>query len=739
MGERSTIEGTVENVVFQNEENGYTVLSLLTDQGEVVTVVGCIPFAAAGESMTVTGVWVNHPTYGVQMTAELVERRMPQDEEGIICYLASGVLKGVGPATATRLVDKFGADTLRVIEEEPEKLTTLKGITSKKAMEISAAFRSLTGLRRVMEFLSRYDLPVTLAMGLLRAYGDETLKKLKDNPYLLTDERCGVDFSAADEIALAMGFDGDSPCRTEAAVLYELNHNLSNGHVFLPRPKLLAATMELIGVDGEAVEKALDDLCERGAIVCRPIANVQGCYLRRMYEAEVYVAKRLAAACGDDWDCGKNADRIIDDIQKQQGVAYAPEQRRAVALAAERGILLLTGSPGTGKTTSVRGIVTLFERMGLDVLLLAPTGRAAQRMSQLCGRDAQTVHRALGMSWNELTGEVTFRKSEKEPLEADAVIVDEMSMVDLELMASLLRAMRPGCRLVMVGDPDQLPSVGAGNVLGDLLRSGVIPSVSLTEIFRQAEKSAIIRNAHAVNTGRPPELKNTQNDFFFLCRRAPDRLVQTVVELCRQRLPNNMGIPAEQIQVLSPTRKGVCGTVNLNRALQAALNPPAAGKRQKLWGDMVFREGDRVMQTRNNYDVVWEKDDGSMGAGIFNGDVGVIQEIDPSGELITIQFDDRTCVYTADLLNQLDMAYAMTVHKAQGSEYRCVVLVSAAVAPALMVRGVLYTAITRARELLVLVGDDVAPGQMAANDRQQRRYSGLRRRLREEAANHGME
>ena len=325
------------------------------------------------------------------------------------------------------------------------------------------------------------------------------------------------------------------------------------------------------------------------------------------------------------------------------------------------------------------------------------------------------------------------------PLACDAMIVDETSMVDLQLMASLLKALKPGCRLLLVGDPDQLPSVGAGNVLGDLLRSGVIPAVSLTEIFRQAEKSAIIRNAHAVNTGRPPELKNTQNDFFFLCRRAPDRLVQTVVELCRQRLPNNMSIPAEQIQVLSPTRKGVCGTVNLNRALQAALNPPAAGKRQKLWGDMVFREGDRVMQTRNNYDVVWEKDDGAMGAGIFNGDVGVIQEIDPSGELITIQFDDRTCVYTADLLNQLDMAYAMTVHKAQGSEYRCVVLVSAAVAPALMVRGVLYTAITRARELLVLVGDDVAPGQMAANDRQQRRYSGLRRRLREEAANHGME
>ena len=348
--------------------------------------------------------------------------------------------------------------------------------------------------------------------------------------------------------------------------------------------------------------------------------------------------------------------------------------------------------------------------MGLDVLLCAPTGRAAKRMGELCGKEAQTIHRLLGMSWNEQTGDVTFTKNEKEPLEADAVIVDEMSMVDLALFSALLRALRPGTRLVLVGDADQLPSVGAGNVFSDLIRSGRVETVFLREVFRQAEQSAIIRNAHAVNTGRPPELKNTQNDFFFLCRRAPDRLVQTVVELCRQRLPNNMGIPAEQIQVLSPTRKGVCGTVNLNRALQAALNPPAAGKRQKLWGDMVFREGDRVMQTRNNYDVAWEKDDGAMGAGIFNGDVGVIQEIDPSGELITIRFDDR-----------------------------CVVLVSAAVAPALMVRGVLYTAITRARELLVLVGDDVAPGQMAANDRQQRRYSGLRRRLREEAANHGME
>ena len=739
MAERCTVEGAVQSLIFQNEDNGYTVLSLLTDDGELVTVVGCIPCAAPGEGMTVTGVWTNHPSYGPQFAAESVERRMPQTEEEIVSYLSSGILKGIGPATAQRLVDRFGADTLAVIEEEPERLQTVKGITAKRAMELSAAFRELTGLKRVMEFLARYELPVPLAMQLYRAYGADALPRLKEDPYLLTGDAYGVDFSTMDEIALSMGFDGDSPCRVEAALTYELSHNLNNGHVFLPRDKLLSAAAQLISADTDALETALDGLLTRGVIVQEQVANVQACYLLRLHQAETRVARRLLSLRDAPRQTGKNVDRIIAEMEQQQGIAYAPHQRQAVTLAARSGVLLLTGGPGTGKTTSVRGIVTLFERMGLDTVLLAPTGRAAQRMSQLCGKEAQTIHRCLGMSWNELTGEVTFRKNEKEPLEADAVIVDEMSMVDLELMASLLRSMRPGCRLVMVGDPDQLPSVGAGNVLGDLLRSGVVPAVSLTEIFRQAEKSAIIRNAHAVNTGRPPELKNTQNDFFFLCRRAPDRLVQTVVELCQQRLPDNMGIPADQIQVLSPTRKGVCGTVNLNRALQAALNPPAAGKHQKPWGDMVFREGDRVMQTRNNYDVVWEKDDGSMGAGIFNGDVGVIREIDPSGELITIQFDDRICVYTADLLNQLDMAYAMTVHKAQGSEYRCVVLVSAAVAPALMVRGVLYTAITRARELLVLVGDDVAPGQMAANDKQQRRYSGLRRRLREEAMSHGLQ
>ena len=403
-----------------------------------------------------------------------------------------------------------------------------------------------------------------------------------------------------------------------------------------------------------------------------------------------------------------------------------------MCLAAQGGILLLTGGPGTGKTTSLRGIVSLYERMGLDVALLAPTGRAAKRLGEVTGREAQTIHRALGMSYNELTGQTAFKKNAQDPLEVHAVIVDEMSMVDIELMRSLLEAMRPGSRLVLVGDPDQLPSVGPGSVLGDMLRSGVVPTVSLTQVFRQAEQSAIIRAAHAVDRGELPPLENSgSGDLFFLRRRAPDRLVQTVVELCRDRLPKNMGIPAEQIQVLSPTRKGPCGTAALNRALQAALNPPERGKRQKQWGDMTFRVGDRVMQTRNNYDVLWEKEDGSGGSGIFNGDVGVIQDIDPGGELITLRFDDRTAVYTADLLSQLDMAYAVTVHKSQGSEYPAVILAAASAAPSLLVRGVLYTAITRARRLLILAGDDAVLAQMAANNKQQRRYSGLRRRLKE--------
>ena len=729
MEERITCDGTVHSVIFQNAENGYTVLRLLTEEGEVLTVVGCIPCVAPGEHLTVSGVLEQHPQHGEQLRAVELERFLPEDEEEIFNYLSSGVCKGVGPATAQRIVERFGRDTLDILEREPERLTLIKGITAKKAQEIAGSFRRHMGLRRLMEFLARYQLPPVLAMQLRQQYGDAALEMVQENPYLLSSDSCGVEFALTDGIAMSMGIAADSGERLQAAVTFELSHNENNGHVFLPRPKLVAATCQLLQCGQELVEQALDDLIDRGAVVQERVANVEACYLRRLWEAETSACRRLNGLLAVDADRSGQAARTIEEIQREQGITYAPQQRQAVELAARTGVLILTGGPGTGKTTTVRGIVALFQKMGLDIVLAAPTGRAAKRMSELTGMEAQTVHRLLGMSWNDATHQVTFTKTEQEPLEADAVIVDEMSMVDLSLFSALLRALRPGTRLVLVGDADQLPSVGAGNVFSDLIRSGRVETVFLREVFRQAEQSAIIRNAHSVNLGEPPRLTNDQGDFFFLCRRDGERTLSTVVDLCRSRLPEKMGIPADQIQVLTPTRKGPSGTVSLNRSLQAALNPPKPDKRELQWGERLFREGDRIMQTRNDYDVVWEKADGTVGTGMFNGDVGKIVQIDPSGEWLTVDFDGRTALYGVEQLNEVDLAYAQTIHKAQGSEYRCVVLAAMPAAQSLMVRGVLYTALTRARELLILVGDDAAVRAMAANDRQQRRYSGLRWRL----------
>ena len=728
MEELTTREGTVQSVIFQNEENGYTVLRLVTEEGELITVVGCIPCAAPGEHLGVSGTWETHPQHGAQLRAEEVERRLPEDAEELISYLGSGICKGLGPATARRLVERFGAETAEVISSQPEKLSLIKGITARRAMEISESFRRHMGLRRLMAFLAQYGLPPVLAIRLRQIYGDGALDAIRRDPYLLSADAGGLPFSAADEIAMSMGFSARSPERLRSALLFELSHNEGNGHVFLPRPKLLAATAQLLG-DEDGVEEALDTLIDEGKVSSETVANVEACYLLRLHEAEDYACQKLLNLLSATADVSSRAGRTVDEIEQSQGITYAPLQRKAVELAAEHGVLILTGGPGTGKTTTVRGIVSLFERMGLAIVLAAPTGRAAQRLGELTGREAQTIHRLLGMSWNEATHEVTFTKGEKEPLEADAVIVDEMSMVDLPLFAALLRALRPGTRLVMVGDADQLPSVGAGNVFSDLIRSGKVETVFLREVFRQAERSAIIRNAHAVNAGEPPRLQNDQGDFYFLCRRDAQRAVSTVVELCQSRLPEKMGIPVGDIQVLTPTRKGPAGTENLNRLLQDALNPAKPGQPEIRWGERIFRPGDRVMQTRNDYDILWEKEDGTVGSGVFNGDVGRIQAIDPAGEWLAILYEDRKALYSLEMLSEIDLAYAQTVHKAQGSEYPCVVLCAMPSAPGLMVRGVLYTALTRARELLILVGDDAAVREMAANDRRARRYSGLRWRL----------
>ncbi|HJB56262.1 MAG TPA: ATP-dependent RecD-like DNA helicase [Candidatus Flavonifractor intestinipullorum] len=728
--ELNRIEGSVEAVIYQNEENGYTVLRVdAGDQGGI-TVVGCMPGIAPGESIAVRGRWMRHASYGEQFKAELVERRMPAGEKAIYEYLASGAVRGIGAATARRMVEEFGSDALTILEEHPEQLTRIRGITRKKALAMGEAFRLQLGMRRLLEFLGEHAIPLQLAMPLYRRYGDRALEVLKGNPYLLVDQELGVDFGVADALALSLGLEGDDPQRLEAALLFELSHNLTNGHTFLPRRKLLAATAQLIGAEPSELEDALEALLERGDVVEEAVAGEQACYLSDLQDAESYVAQRIAEMAGRELLPPEGLEALLTRIETEQGITYAPQQREAVALAAARQVMLLTGGPGTGKTTSLRGVLALFDALGLETALAAPTGRAAKRLGELCGVEAATIHRLLETQFDPGTGRLVFAHDESDPLPVDAVIVDETSMVDIALMRALLSALRGDCRLVLVGDPDQLPSVGPGNLFSDLIRSGRVPMVRLTEIFRQAARSAIVMNAHGVNQGRLPDLHNQSSDFFFLRRKDPVRAADTIVELISQRLPRNMGIPPEQIQVLSPTRKTVAGTAALNRAIQAALNPPAPGKGERRFGESVFRAGDRVMQVRNNYDLMWrDRDSLTSGMGIFNGDIGQILAVDNRNELITVDFEGRIVEYSPDMLGELEPAYAITVHKAQGSEYRAVILSVCKGSPMLLTRGVLYTAITRARELLILVGDEEAVAQMTANNRQQRRYSGLRWRL----------
>ncbi len=728
--ELSYIEGTVDAVVYQNPENGYTVLRLSIGEGRAVTVVGCIPGAAPGEGLGVRGSWGRHISYGEQFKAETVERRLPAGEKAIFDYLSAGTVRGIGAATARKIVEQFGSDALRILEEHPEQLTAIPGVTRKRALAMGESFRSQMGMRRLLEFLSGHDLPLQLAMPIYRKYGDRALETLRRNPYLLVDEELGVDFAAADALALSLGLEGDDPQRLEAALLFELSHNLSNGHTFLPRHKLLAATGQLIGVEEELLQDGLETLLERGEVIAEKTAKEEAIYLFDLYEAECYCAQRLYEMTGEELLPPENMEGVLRDIQRSQGITYAPQQKEAVRLAATSQVMLLTGGPGTGKTTSLRGVLALFEHMGLETALAAPTGRAAKRLGELCGMEAYTIHRLLETRMDPATGRLAFARDEDDPLKADAVIVDEASMVDITLFRALLAALRGECRLLLVGDPDQLPSVGPGNVLSDLLRSGRIPVVRLTEIFRQAARSAIVRNAHAVNRGEMPELSGRESDFFFLKRRDPQSTAETVVDLVTRRLPERMGIPSDQIQVLSPTRRYTTGTGSLNRMLQEALNPAAEDKGERRFGEFVFRAGDRVMQVHNNYDIVWRERDGSeSGMGMFNGDIGRIETVDPRDGTVTVDFEGKVVEYTPDLLGELESAYAVTVHKAQGSEYRAVILSLMDAAPMLLTRGVLYTAITRARELFILVGDEEKVARMAANDRQQRRYSGLRWRL----------
>ena len=733
MYQEEILQGTVSGVIFQNTENGYTVLRLHCEDGETVTVVGTIPMTVVGERLMISGRWNNHPSHGRQFEAEFLERLMPETEREIRAYLSSRVIKGLGAKTAEAIVNAFGRDALNVMELHPERLAELPGISARKAEEIGKAFRQQIGVRRLMEFLTAYELPPELAMRLYRIFGVGAEDELRANPYLLAEPYFGASFAVVDRFALELGLDGDDTRRVESGILFELTHNLHNGHTFLPRPKLVAATAELLSLEIALIDAAADRLVESGRMEQDTVAELQACYLPHIYEAETHISKRLVemAACIDVPP--SSIDRMISEIQRELGIEYAEEQIHAIRQAASNRVLVVTGGPGTGKTTTLGGILQLFDRLDLTTQLAAPTGRAAKRLSELTGRDATTIHRLLEVQFSEETGELVFAHDESEPLEIDALIIDETSMVDILLMESVLRALPEHCRLVLVGDPDQLPSVGPGNLFSDIIRSKRIETVRLTEIFRQARESLIVMNAHAVNHGEMPILSEKKRDFFFLRQTEPSRVVETIRDLCVRRLPQNMGIQPDEIQVLSPTRKYETGTGNLNQVLQAALNPPEIGRKEKTVGNFSFREGDRVMHIRNNYDILWKRVGGiGVGTGIFNGDVGRIVALDFAQETATIHFDDREAVYGFDMLNELEPAYAMTVHKSQGSEYRAVILAALQGSPYLLTRSILYTAITRAKELLIVVGDEQVVAFMTENNRKARRYSGLKLRLEQE-------
>ncbi|MGM9641181.1 MAG: ATP-dependent RecD-like DNA helicase [Faecousia sp.] len=732
MEDLELLQGTVATVVFQNPENGYAVLRL-SCAGQVITVVGTIPLAVPGERLMVTGRWTNNANYGRQFEAEFLERLMPETTPEILSYLSSRTVKGIGPKLASRIVERFGSQTLAVMEREPERLAEVPGITQQKAKQIGKTFLHQTGMRRLIEFLSLHHLPPELAVRLYRLWGDEAMEILCSDPYCLTEPGLDADFGLVDHFAVELGVAADDPKRVEAGLIFELRYNERGGHVFLPVEKLTGATATLLTVAPEAVAQGIERLVEEQRLVRDRLANIDIVYLPELYEDETYVCQRLKAMASATLPEPAHLDDMVHRAEKAGQVEYSPQQRQALRAAALNRILVVTGGPGTGKTTILRGVLDLYDQMKLKVLLTAPTGRAAMRLQEVTGEEASTIHRLLECQPDPATGQLIFTRDADHPLKAHAVIVDETSMVDVALMASLLRALPSGCRLILVGDPDQLPPVGPGFPLSDILRSAAIPAVRLTEIFRQAQQSLIVMNAHRINTGVLPDLRSTDSDFFFLRRRSDEAVAATICELCKTRLPRNMGIPPEAIQVLSPTRKGDTGTVHLNQLLQEQLNPPAPTKKEKKYGLFSFREGDRVMQIRNNYDILWRKTDGTQaGTGIFNGDIGVIQEIDLNGETITIDFDGRRAEYDFDMLRELEPAYAMTVHKSQGSEYQAVILAAWSCAPNLMSRSVLYTAVTRARKLLIIVGREEMIGAMTENQRRSRRYSGLKLRLQQE-------
>lgn len=736
------VTGYIDHIIFRNEDNGYTVMVLkgVKDEDEL-TCVGTFPVITQGASIEAEGSFIQHPVYGKQFQAVRLTEKMPEDAMAMERYLGSGAIKGIGAALAGRIVRHFGSDTLRIVEEEPERLAEIKGISEKKAHEIAIQIAEKSEMRKVMMFLQKYGISLNLGAKIYQKYGDSVYSVLQENPYRLADDISGVGFKIADEIAYRIGIHTDSDYRIKSGLSYTLLQAGGEGHVYLPKEELFKRAEQLLGVDASYMEKHLVDLSMERKIIQKEEKGQVLVYPAQYYYLELNTARMLREL---DIDCPEDEERVerrISQIQKETGTVLDEMQEKAVKEAAGHGLLVLTGGPGTGKTTTINAIICFFESEGAELRLAAPTGRAAKRMTEATGYEAQTIHRMLeltGMPEDDREGQpVHFERNAENPLEADVIIIDEMSMVDIHLMHSLLMAVTAGTRLILVGDGNQLPSVGPGNVLRDIIRSGQFPVVELKKIFRQASESDIVVNAHKINRGEQVEINNKSRDFFFLKRYDADIIIRVVIALIQEKLPKYVEAKPFEIQVLTPMRKGLLGVERLNQILQRYLNPPDPSKKEKEIGQGLFREGDKVMQIRNNYQLEWEVRGRygipvDKGVGVFNGDTGIIRMINEFAELAEVEFEDgRYAQYTFKQLDELELAYAVTIHKSQGSEYPAVIIPILSGPRMLMNRNLLYTAVTRARKCVTVVGSEETFREMINNEKQQRRYSSLDRRIQE--------
>ena len=724
------LSGSVEDVIYKNADNGYTVINLGCDEG-LIAVVGNLGDVNEGERLSLRGGWITSPKYGRQFKAAMCERSMPETESEISAYLGSGVIKGLGPAIAKKIVKQFGTEALDIIDNDCMQLTVIKGITSDKALYISNEYHKITGVNEVIKFLGEYNFGPAHAISVWSAFEHDSIKQIKTNPYILCTSGIDIDFRSVDRMAADLGFDAENSDRVRAGIVYVLHENANAGHTCLPTEKLRESVCDNLGIERRQFESCLDDCEEKDWVVRITLGKREFVYLPEYYLAETYIAKKLAFMLRTSAQYEKDYSDEIRGVEFSENIQYEDLQRAAISACLTGSVFILTGGPGTGKTTTLNGVIKILKAQKKRILLCAPTGRAAKRMSDLTGEPARTIHRLLEVDFTA-KGELKFKRNETNPLPADVVIADEMSMVDALLMCSLVRAIKPTSKFIMVGDSNQLPSVGAGNVLKDLIASHYIPSVELKEIFRQAAQSLIVTNAHRIVNGEFPVLDDRQNDFFFMNKSLESDIAELVIQLAKQRLPDTYGFsPIDDIQVLCPTKMGMAGTKELNKQLQSALNPPSQNKAELKFFDVIFRTGDKVMQTKNDYDVLWTKNN-EKGSGIFNGDIGIIRSVDRFSQNVTIDFEGRVAIYTSEMLRRLEHAYAITIHKSQGSEYDAVIIPITAFTHNLLYRNLLYTGVTRAKKMIIDIGTKQLVKTMVDNNRKMLRYSLLRPLLEKE-------